>query len=387
MTTLLLKLFVKDYKDTSKAPVRAAYGLLSSVVGIVCNTLLCSFKFVIGSIAGSAAMIADAANNLSDIATCVIGLVGFQLAAKPADEEHPYGHGRYEYILSLIVSFFVMLMGVELLKSAIEKLLHPQPIHYSPFVLAVLIASIAVKLWMGVFNRSLSKKADIPALKAVSTDSFSDCVCTGAVLGSMLINRFFGLNLDAYIGAAVSLPVIWSGIGILKSSLQPLIGRPADKEIAEKIGAFILGFDESILGYHDLMLHDYGMGRVFAVADVEVPADSNLVQIHEVIDRLEKSAEAQFSMQLVLHMDPVDVEDTQLEKLKRKVEMIVKSVDEHYTIHDFCLSDDGKQMFFDLVIDSDIEKDSAQIGEMVALRIRAALGEEPEPVIKVEFPF
>ena len=383
---LLLKL-IKNHENTADKTVRAAYGLLSSVIGIILNALLCSFKFIIGFLSGSAAIISDAANNLSDVASSTMSLVGFKLASKPADEEHPFGHGRLEYILSLVISFFVMLMGVELLKSAVEKIIHPSPVSYSPFVLAVLIASIGVKLWMGSFNLRLSKKAGIGALKAVAVDSFSDCVSTGCVLASVLIHRFWGVNLDAYLGAAVSLLVIWSGVGILRESLSPLIGKPADKERAKQIEDFILNFDERIIGVHDLVLHDYGMGSVFAVAHVEVPADASLVAVHDVIDALEKAAGERFSLQLVLHADPLDVHDSQLETLKQQVETVIKSIDEHYTIHDFRLSHDGKQMFFDLVIDSDICEQSETIGELAALRIRAALGDSPQPVINVEFPF
>ncbi|MBQ6381740.1 MAG: cation transporter [Clostridia bacterium] len=387
MTKLLLKLFVKDYHNTTNAKVRTAYGSLSSAVGIVLNILLCSFKLTVAYISGSAALAADGANNLSDVCTCVIGLVGFKLAGKPADEEHPFGHGRYEYILSLIISFFVLLMGAELLKTSVQKILHPEPVSYSAFFLAVLIASILLKLWMAIFNAKLAKQASMTALKAVSRDSLSDCLSTAAVLVSLFLGKCFGIQADAYCGAAVSLFVLWSGIGIFRESIQPLLGKPADKDKVQQIEAFICDFDPAILGVHDLVLHDYGMGSVFAVAHAEVPAESNLVSIHHIIDSLEQAAKERFGLDLVLHIDPVEADNQQLEALRQRVLTVVKSVDEHYTAHDFRLSEDKSKLYFDLVIDSDIKKDSDKIGEMVKARIVAALGESPEPVINVEFSF
>ena len=366
---------------------KAAYGRTSSLIGIVSNALLCSFKFFVGFLSGSSAIISDAANNLSDVASSSVSLVGFKLASKPADEKHPFGHGRYEYILSLVISFFVMLMGAELLKSAVTKILNPVEINYSPFVLAVLIASIIVKLCLGALNLYFFKKSGLRALKAVSVDSFSDCVSTFGVLVSVLLSRFFGLNIDAYIGAAVSLLVIWSGIEILKDSLSPLLGKPADKKLAGNIESFILEFNEAILGVHDLVLHDYGMGSVFAVAHVEMPDDMTLNAVHEIIDNLEKCAGETFSVDLVLHADPVDICNNELEKLKAQVETIVKSVDRHYTIHDFRLSADKEKMFFDLVIDSDIKEKPEKIEDIVKLRIESVLGNKPEAVINAEFPF
>lgn len=387
MTEKLIKLFLKDKHDTSKTARKSAGGLLSSVTGIVMNSLLCIFKFIVGITSGSAAITADAANNLSDVMSSGISFAGFKIAAKPADQKHPYGHGRYEYILSLVISFAILLMGVELLKNAVEKILHPTPVAFSPFLLVVLIGSIVVKLGLGFWNRSLSKKVDLLALGAVAKDSFADCLSTLAVLASVLIERFFSVQIDGYVAAVTALLVLWSGIEVLKDSLQPLIGKPAQKQTVEQLEKMMLSFDPAILGVHDIMMHDYGMGRVFATADVEVPAQSDLVSIHTTVDALEKQVREQFGIQLVLHIDPVDTENAALIQLQQNVLRIVKSVDEHYTVHDFRVSESDKQMSFDLVIDSDIKKDAAQIGEMVKQRIIAVLGDEIEPVITVEFPF
>ena len=373
--------------DNNLKQTKAVYGRVSSVIGIVLNTLLCSFKFFVGFISGSSAIISDAANNLSDVASSGVSLIGFKLASKPADEEHPFGHGRYEYILSLVISFLVMLMGAELLKSSISKIINPGEIKYSPVVLLVLIASVLIKVFLGVFNLKLFKNSGLNALKAVSVDSFCDCVSTFSVIASVVLSRFFSINIDGYIGAAVSLLVIWSGIGILKDSLSPLIGKPAEKEIAKQIQSFILNYDESILGVHDLVMHDYGMGSVFAVAHVEMAGETVLSSAHEIIDEIEKKAREEFSVELVLHADPVDTENEELERLRARVETVVRSVDEHYTIHDFRLSQDKKQMHFDLVIDGDIKSSPEEIGNLIKLKISSSLGEEPEALINVEFPF
>lgn len=386
MTEFLLKHFVKDYKNVSNRKVRAAYGTLSGAVGVALNSLLCIFKFVIGIISSSAAVISDAANNLSDVSSSVVSILACKLAKKPADEKHPFGHGRYEYILSLIISFVVMLMGAELLKNGINKIVSPQPMKYSPVFILILIISIIIKLWLGIFNSSLAKRADFQALKAVAVDSFSDVISTFAVLVSFLLSHFLNINIDGYIGTIVSLLVIYSGINILKDSINPLLGKPADKDKADKISEFILGFDEKIIGVHDLILHDYGMGRIFAVAHAEVPADCDLMSIHSVIDSAEKQAGEEFGINLVLHIDPVDLLNKRQTHLKSQVETVVKSIDEHYTIHDFRLTEDNK-MYFDLIIDSDINADAQKINRIVKARINSALGNDIEPFINCEFSF
>ena len=387
MKDSFLKFFIKNEDTLSPAERKAAYGTFSGTVGIIANVFLSGFKFAVGALSGSASIIADAANNLSDMLTSVISLIGFKLAKKPADEAHPFGHGRYEYILSVIVSFFVLFMGVELLKNGIEKIISPAAVSVSPFVIVVLAVSIVVKIGIGMLNLYLSRRADVTALKAVAKDSFGDCISTAAVLVSAVLQKIFHLPLDGYVAAAVSLLVLWSGIGILRESLSPLLGKPAGKETVKELKEFMLSFDPDILDVHDMMFHDYGMGRIFAVAHAEVPAERELVVIHETVDALEKAVEETFGIYLVVHMDPVKANDTKTKSLRDNVLTVVKSIDEHYTIHDFRLSEDGKKMYFDLVIDSDIKKEAAQIGEMVSQRILAVLGDSIEPQIHVEFSF
>lgn len=387
MKESLIKKLIKNESALSPAERKAAYGTVSSVMGIVANVLLSGFKFAVGILSGAASIVSDAANNLSDMLTSVISLIGFKLAKKPADEEHPFGHGRYEYILSVIVSFFVLFMGVELLKNGIEKIIHPAAVSVSPFVIAVLSVSIVVKCGMGIFNLYLAHRAEVTALKAVAKDSFGDCISTAAVLISIVLQKIFHLPFDGYVAAAVSLLVLWSGIDILRESLSPLIGKPAGKETVQTLKAFMLSFDPDILDVHDMMFHDYGMGRIFAVAHAEVPAERELVAIHNTVDALEKAVEEKFGMHLVVHIDPVKTNDIKTKNLRDNVLTVVKSIDEHYTIHDFRLSEDGKKMYFDLVIDSDIKKEAAQIGEMVSQRILAVLGDSIEPQIHVEFSF
>ncbi|MBQ3432662.1 MAG: cation diffusion facilitator family transporter [Clostridia bacterium] len=387
MKDSFLKIFIKNEGTLSPAERKAAYGTFSGTVGIIANVFLSGFKFAVGALSGSASIIADAANNLSDMLTSVISLIGFKLAKKPADEAHPFGHGRYEYILSVIVSFFVLFMGVELLKNGIEKIISPAAVSVSPFVIVVLAVSIVVKIGIGMLNLYLARRADVIALKAVAKDSFGDCISTAAVLISIVLQKIFHLPFDGYVAAAVSLLVLWSGIDILRESLSPLLGKPAGKETVKELKQFMLSFDPDILDVHDMMFHDYGMGRIFAVAHAEVPAERELVVIHETVDALEKAVEETFGIYLVVHMDPVKANDTKTKSLRDNVLTVVKSIDEHYTIHDFRLSEDGKKMYFDLVIDSDIKKEAAQIGEMVSQRILAVLGDSIEPQIHVEFSF
>ena len=387
MKQSFLHLFIKNESALSPAERKAAYGTFSGIVGIIANVFLSGFKFAVGAISGAASITADAANNLSDMLTSIISLIGFKLAKKPADEAHPFGHGRYEYILSVIVSFFVLFMGAELLKSGVEKIITPAAVSVSPFVIAVLAVSILVKIGIGFLNIYLARRADVTALKAVAKDSFGDCISTAAVLISVVLQKIFHLPLDGYVTVAVSLVVLWSGIGILRESLSPLLGRPADKATVKELKNFMLSFDPDILDVHDIMLHDYGMGRIFAVAHTEVPAERELVAIHETVDALEKAVELKFGMHLVVHMDPVKTNDTRTRNLRENVQTIIKSIDEHYTIHDFRLSEDGKKMYFDLVIDSDIKKDAAEIGKMASQRILAVMGESIKPEIHVEFSF
>ena len=387
MTNLLVKLFIKKEAELPAAQRKAAYGTLAARVGIVANLLLSGTKFAAGFFAGSAALISDAANNLSDILSSLVSLVGFKLAAKPADEKHPFGHGRYEYIVSLAISFLVLIMGVDLLKNGIAKIIHPAPVLASPLLIVILAACVIVKLWLGIFNLSLAKRADITALKAVAKDAFGDCLSTAAVLLSIVLEKLFDWRVDGYVAVAVSLLVIWGGISIFRDSVNPLLGKPAKKETAQELTAFMCGFDARILGVHDLVLHDYGMGRIFAVAHAEVPAQCSLVEIHEVMDALEKAAGERFGIHLVLHTDPVDTQNRQLEQLKKAVETIARSMDEHYSVHDFRLSDDGEEMAFDLVIDSDIQQESEKIAQLLEQRIIAVVGEKPRAKIQVEFSF
>ncbi len=389
MTELLLKIFVKDYKNVSDPKIRLNYGVFSGFAGIAVNVLLSALKFVLGSLTGSIAVTADAFNNLSDVGSSIVNVIGFKVASKPADEKHPFGYGRIEYISALIVSFLIMLMGFELGKSSIEKIISPQPVIFSYVTLAALIASIAVKLCLGLFNRNLGKRIGSAALLAVMKDSFADALSTAAAIISLLVSHFFKINIDGYVGFAVACFVFWAGISVLRDSMAPLLGEAADSGRIEEMENVILGFDEIILGIHDFILHDYGPGKSFATAHVEVPSSCDIVYAHNIIDEIEVTIGEKFGTEMVLHIDPVNVDDKSANDLYSRVSELVKEVDEHYTVHDFRVVDGGShiKLIFDMIIDEDSKKNTAEINRIVREKIKNEIGAEYVAVIKCEYSY
>ena len=287
MTEFLLKVFVKNHKNTSDPSVRAAYGSLSGIVGIICNALLFIGKLLAGIVSGSVSVIADAVNNLSDASSSVVSLIGFRLAKKPADEGHPYGHGRYEYIAGLVVSLFIIIIGVELMQQSIGKILKPEKIYFGLLSIVVLISSIAVKLWMMIFNTKTGRAINSKTLIATAADSRNDVVATTAVLIGAVASRVWDVQLDGWIGAAVSVFVIVSGFMTAKETLDPVLGKAPDKETVENIRKRIMQYD-GVLGTHDLMVHDYGIGHQFASVHVEMSAEGDAILQHEIIDSIER---------------------------------------------------------------------------------------------------
>ena len=308
MTEFLVKRFVKNYQDTDDLQVRTAYGVLSSLVGICCNVLLFAAKVVIGMVMNSISVTADAFNNLSDAASSVISFVGVKMADKPADEEHPFGHGRMEYIAALIVSFLVIEVGFTFFKSSIGKLRTPETMNFDLVPFLILLLSVAVKLWMGMFNRKLGRRIDSKVLLATATDSLGDVVTTSVTILSILVYRFLGWNIDAVMGILVSLVVMWAGIGIARDTLEPLIGQAGDPELAARIRREVESYD-GIVGTHDMILHSYGPGRTMASLHAEVPRDRNIEDSHEVIDQAEREVSRKLGVFLVIHMDPVEMKD------------------------------------------------------------------------------
>lgn len=367
MTHLLFKL-IKNSKDTQNPTVRRRYINLGSAVGIACNIILFIFKLLIGVFSGSVSILADAFNNLSDIGSSVVTIIGYRMSEKPADKEHPFGHGRIEYMSAMIVSFLIILVGIELLKSSINKILSPTDLKIEAFTFIVLIASILVKFWMFIFNRKIGKIINSTALVATATDSINDSISTSAVLVAMIVNMLFDINLDAYIGLGVAVFIIYSGIITIKEALNPLLGQPPSDETINSIVTVINSYDE-FLGIHDLIVHNYGPGRSFASLHVEVASDTDIITCHETIDACEKRLLNELNMEVVIHMDPIVTDDEFTLSIMKSVQDAVASVNEKLTIHDFRMVDGEKQvnLIFDVVIPNDFkdtnEKLKAKIDE------------------------
>ncbi len=351
MTTLLLKLFVADYQDTDRPAVRTAYGKLSGLVGIFCNLLLFAGKIIIGTLSGSVSITADAVNNLSDAGSSIVTLIGFRLSARPADDEHPYGHARIEYISGLAVAALILLVGAELAKSSFDKILHPEPVAFSAALVIVLLLSIAVKLWMALFNRTLGRRISSSALLATSADSRNDVISTLAVLLACVIGRYTNLMLDGYIGLLVALFILWSGIGIARETIAPLLGEAPDEELVSLVSTEITKHPE-VLGIHDLMVHDYGPGQRFATVHVEMDAAVDPLASHDTIDNIERDMLQEHNIQLTIHYDPLVTNDPITSALQERVQGIVHTIDPRMSIHDFRVvrGPEHTNLIFDLVL-------------------------------------
>ena len=350
MTEFLVRRFVKEYNHVEEARVRTAYGAMASVVGIVCNVLLFAAKMAIGRLANSISVMADAFNNLSDAASSIVGFVGVKMAQKPADDDHPFGHGRIEYISAFIVAFLVIQVGLSLFKGSVEKLFHPDDLTFRWVSVLVLGLSVCVKLWLSLFNRKLGKRINSKVMLATSADALGDVAATSATALSIVVYGIFGWNIDAVVGLVVSVVVILAGINIAKDTLAPLIGEAIDPELYEQITNFVESFD-GIVGSHDLIVHNYGPSKSMASIHAEVPNDCDLEDTHEIIDRIEREAARRFGILLVIHMDPVEPHDGRVAQFKAMVEDVIKKKDERLSIHDFRIVD-GKErinLIFDLV--------------------------------------
>ena len=366
MTELLVKKFVKDHESVEKMSVRTAYGVLASVVGIFCNVILFIAKFLIGTMSHSVSIIADGFNNLSDAGSSIISFAGIKMASKPADEDHPFGHGRMEYVTGLVVAVLVIDIGLSFLKDSIGKIRNPEEIQFHVISVVVLLLSIAVKLWLGFFNKKLGTKINSQVMMASAADAMGDVLATSATIVSILVFHFLNINIDSFVGIGVSLVVMKAGIGIAKDTLEPLLGEAVPKEICEQITKFVESYD-GIQGTHDLIVHNYGPGRSMASVHAEVPNDVNIEVSHEIIDKIERDAVKELGMFLVIHMDPIELNNEQLEAAKVKVERVVKGIDGALSIHDFRMVDGKHQinLIFDLVVpisyDADKKKEVCKI--------------------------
>lgn len=373
MTELLVKTFVKDYQNTEEAKVRTAYGVLVSLVGIACNLLLFGGKLAVGLVLHSVSVMADAFNNLSDAASSVIGFIGVKMAEKPADEEHPFGHGRIEYIAALIVSFLVIEVGFTFFKNAIAKIRTPEELSFNRISMGILLASVAVKLWLSFFNKKLGKRINSTVMQATATDALGDVVTTLATMGSILFFYFTKINIDGYVGLAVSLLVMWAGVGIAKDTLEPLIGQSVDPKLYREISEFVESYD-GILGSHDLIVHNYGPTKSLASIHAEVPNNVDIETSHEIIDRIERDAAKKLGIFLVIHMDPVETADAQVAEVKAEVQEVLHQMDERLSLHDFRMVDGEKwiNLIFDVVVPFSYgENDRPKLREAIEEEVRS----------------
>lgn len=366
MTDLLVKLFIKDSENIKDAEVREKYGLLGSIVGILVNIILSAAKYAIGVISRSVSITADAINNLADAASCIVTLVSFKMAARKPDKEHPFGHGRIEYIAALAVGFLVELMGYELIKSSIGKIRSPEPLEFSVPAVVVLGVSVLGKIWLFLFNRKLGKKIQSPAMLAVSKDSLSDTTATIVAAVALFCSLFTDLPVDGYMGLIVSGFIIMSGFGILKESVSILLGAPPEKEVVNELVSYVLSFKE-IIGIHDLVIHSYGASSVFASVHAEIPADENMLTAHDTIDNIEQEVKKRFGIELVIHMDPVEINNDKVTALKERMQKIVSSIDKELTIHDFRVVDGPTHtnLVFDVVVPHGFEMNEDKLRQLI----------------------
>lgn len=353
MTKLLISLANKKAKQDA----RSTLGIMSGIVGIICNLLLCVTKFIVGSLTGSVSITADALNNLADGASNIVTIIGTKLSSKPVDKDHPFGHGRIEYISALIVALLIFLMGFELGKSSIDKIIHPTELKFNIVYVIIILVAIGVKIWMSYFNKKLYKITDNINLKAVSQDSLNDCISTSATVIVLVISRFLNIPwLDGVVGLGVSAFIIISGIGIVKEIMNPLLGQPPSQEIVDGIKERMLA-EDLIIGVHDLIVHDYGPGRIIASAHAEVPSNEDVLKIHDVIDNVEQKIHDELKIIICIHMDPIVVDDDEVEHYKQITERVIKAYNKDYSFHDFRMvkGDTHTNLIFDVV--TTFEKD------------------------------
>ncbi len=367
MVNFLVKKFVKDYENISSSKVRTAYGMMASCVGIGCNVFLFFLKLAVGLVVNSVSVMSDAFNNLSDAASSIISLVGVKLADRPADKEHPFGHGRMEYIAALIVSFLIIEVGWTLCKSSFDKVLHPNELSFSVVSVFILAASITVKLWMAYLNRTLGNRINSSVMKATAADSLGDVLTTSATILTLVVYGIWGRNIDGIVGLVVSVIVIIAGFNIAKDTLAPLLGEAVSRETAEEISGFVEKYD-GIVGSHDLIVHSYGPARKMASIHAEVPSNVNIEKSHEIIDRIERDAMKELGVFLVIHMDPIAVDDEKVVHCRKMVAEVLKILDERYCFHDFRIVSGEKRtnLIFDLVVPRDAEiADDEQLAQKV----------------------
>lgn len=372
MGKLLIRIFVKDHENTDDPRVRERYGKFAGVVGIVSNLILCIMKILIGLVSRSIAIIADGINNLADASSSIITLVGFKLASQPEDEDHPYGHARIEYLTGLFISIVIIVIGLQLLRTSIDKILHPDPLEFSCLTIIILVAAILIKLWQSLFNRSIGRKIRSVTLMATAADSRNDVISTSAVLVSVIVGKFTGIQIDGYMGCLVALFIIWSGIQLVRETTSPLLGEAPDQELVDSI-AEIVKKEPGVLGIHDLMVHNYGPGKIFASMHIEVDADGDLMESHDMIDNIEKRIKDELHVEFVVHMDPVKTDDPLITKMKKIIADALLPLDGVDNIHDFRIvpGPTHTNIIFDVVLVADCSLSEKEITGIAAEAARS----------------
>ena len=383
MVTLLAKLFVHDNGD--KNALRQAYGMLCGILGIVLNVMLFTGKFIAGFLSNSIAITADAVNNLSDAGSSFVTLIGFKLAGQKADTEHPYGHGRMEYISGLVVAAAILLMGYELAKDSISKIITPQETEFSWLVIAILLVSIGVKIYMFTYNNSVAKKIESPAMAATAKDSLSDSVATSVVLISGLVSHYTNIKIDGYCGLLVAVLIFYAGYTAAKDTLNPLLGQKESEEFEQEIEDIVMAHEE-VCGIHDLFVHDYGPGRQIISLHAEVSADSDIMMIHDVIDNIEKELRVKLGCEATIHMDPIVTNDEHVNEMKANMVRIIKGLDARLSLHDFRMVDGPSHtnLIFDVVAPFDLGMSDEDLVKEIFVKTQENLGERYFTVIDVD---
>lgn len=372
MINFIIKSFIKDYENVKDTSVREAYGKLGSVVGILANIILSISKIVIGTIFNSISITADGVNNLSDAGSSVVTFIGFKMSGKPADKDHPFGHARIEYLTGLAVGAIILLLGVELIKSSVDKIRNPEVTVFSWTMVCVLALSIAIKLWLSFFNSRLADRISSSAMKATAMDSRNDVISTAAVLASLFIAKFSGFEIDGYMGVIVALFILYSGFSILKDILNPLLGEMPDSGFIEKIENKILSY-KGIINIHDLVVHNYGPNKYFATVHAEVDAKEDILKSHDMIDNIERDFAKELDINLVIHLDPIITNDNEINQLRNMTDRIIREIDERLTMHDFRVvkGETHTNLIFDVVIPVGYEIKSGELVKKIEKAIKS----------------
>lgn len=388
MTKLLIRLFVRNWENTDSPAVRGSYGKLAGITGVVTNLLLALLKLLSGWFFNSIAIMADAVNNLSDSASSIVTLVGFKLSSKPADAKHPYGHARIEYISGMIVSFIVVVLGVQLAQSSIDKILVPEESSFTWVTIGVLVVSILLKLWQGLFYRKIGKTISSTTLEATSTDSLNDVISTSAVLVGIIITLCTGVNLDGWLGLLVAVLITISGIRLVMETSQPLLGMAPSQELVQSIYSRILSYD-GIIGLHDLEVHSYGEGRIFASVHCEVDADQDIMISHDIIDNIERDFLQDSGIHLVIHLDPVQIHDDRTQKLYHQVREMVAQLSPEYSIHDFRVvwGTTHSNLIFDMVVPYGLSQSDEEVARAMGQLIQERLGKNYFAVVTIDHDY